>query len=274
MPEHISAAGDPAKAPDPAAGKWALVVYRLGGEMPLRPAATERDWINLTPGRSARRCLPLLMANTSGWELLCPSAVTARWDGDHGVAGVQIDPPTTGVSSHFGHGILTFNIPYLFRTPAGVNLLVRGPANSPKDGLSPLEGLVETDWTPASITMNWKFTRATSTRFEQDEPIAMLVPQQRGDLESYAVYTVPLSADPEEDAAYRRWSADRTHFLEHHLADGAWQKDYMLGRGASPGQHQRRRHLATQTDASESGQAADSNAWTNNSGPTTTGEPQ
>jgi hypothetical protein len=38
--------------------------------------------------------------------------------------------------------------------------------------------------------MNWKFTRATSTRFEQDEPIAMLVPQQRGNLESYAVYTV------------------------------------------------------------------------------------
>jgi antitoxin (DNA-binding transcriptional repressor) of toxin-antitoxin stability system len=57
--------------------------------------------------------------------------------------------------------------------------------------------------------MNWKFTRATSTRFEQDEPIAMLVPHQRGDLESYTVYTVSLSADPGRDAAFRRWSADR-----------------------------------------------------------------
>ncbi|WP_445188594.1 DUF6065 family protein [Pseudonocardia sp. Cha107L01] len=57
--------------------------------------------------------------------------------------------------------------------------------------------------------MNWKFTRATSTRFEQDEPIAMLVPHQRGDLESYTVYTVSLSADPGRNAAFRRWSADR-----------------------------------------------------------------
>ena len=249
MPEHSSAAADPAEVPDSATGKRALVVYRLGGEMTLRPAGTEREWINLTPGRFARRCLPLLVANTSGWELLCPSAVTVAWDGDHHLAGVQIDPPTAGISSHFGNGILTFSIPYLFRTPPGVNLLVRGPANSPKDGLSPLEGLVETDWSPASITMNWKFTRATSIRFEQDEPITMLVPQQRGDLESYAVYTVPLSADPEEDAAFRHWSADRTHFLEQHVGQGVWQRDYMLGRGAPPGQHQRRRRLATHIDA-------------------------
>jgi hypothetical protein len=35
--------------------------------------------------------------------------------------------------SHFGSGILTWNVPYLFRTPPGYNLLVRGPANWPKD---------------------------------------------------------------------------------------------------------------------------------------------
>jgi hypothetical protein len=227
----------------------ALVAFPLEGHMKLRPAATERDWMNDTPDRFARRCLPLLMANSSGWELLCPTPVTVTWSGNNSTSSMQIEPATAGISSHFGNGILTFNIPYLFRTPPGVNLLVRGPANSPKDGLSPLEGLVETDWTPASFTMNWKFTRATSTRFEQDEPIAMLVPQERGDLESYAVYTVPLSSEPELDAAFRHWSASRTHLLEHHLTPGSWQKDYMLGRGATPGQHQRRRHLTTQTDS-------------------------
>ena len=95
----------------------------------------------------------------------------------------------------------------------------------------------------------WKFTRPTSTRFEQDEPIAMLVPQQRGDLESYTVYTLPISAQPHLDADFRRWSTSRTHFLEHHCVRGAWQKDYMLGRGAPAGQHQRRRQLATSTKA-------------------------
>lgn len=232
-----------------AAAQKTLVAYQLDGQMTLRPAPTQRDWMDRTPDRFVRRCLPLLMANTSGWELLCPRPVTVRWDGDNGIDGVRIDPPTAGISSHFGNGILTFGLPYLFRTPPGVNLLVRGPANSPKDGLSPLEGLVETDWSPSSITMNWKFTRPASTRFEQDEPIAMLVPQQRGDLESYSVYTLPISAEPDLDAAFQHWSAGRTHFIEHHLDRRAWQKDYMLGRGAPPGQHQRRRPLATSTDA-------------------------
>ena len=226
-----------------------FVAYQLDGQMTLRPAPIQRDWMDRTPDRFARRCLPLLMANASGWELLCPRTITATWDGDNGIDGVRIDPPTAGISSHFGYGILTFALQYLFRTPPGVNLLVRGPANSPKDGLSPLEGLVETDWNPSSITMNWKFTRPTSTRFEQDEPIAMLVPQQRGDLESYTVYTLPISAEPDLDADFRRWSASRTHFLEHHCVRGAWQKDYMLGRGAPPGQHQRRRQLTTSTKA-------------------------
>ena len=36
--------------------------------------------------------------------------------------------------SLFGHGILTWTLPYLFRTPPGYNLLARGPANWPKDG--------------------------------------------------------------------------------------------------------------------------------------------
>src|SRR3712207_8402233 len=31
--------------------------------------------------------------------------------------------------SHFGSGILTWNLPFLFRTPPGYNLHVRGPAN-------------------------------------------------------------------------------------------------------------------------------------------------
>ena len=49
-------------------------------------------------------------------------------------------------ASHFGDGILTWHLPILFRTPPGYNLLVRGPANYPKDAVSPLEGIVETDW--------------------------------------------------------------------------------------------------------------------------------
>ena len=61
--------------------------------------------------------------------------------------------------SHFGYGLLTFQLPYLFRTPPGYNLLVRGPANCPKDGAW-LDGLVGTDWSPARFFMTWQITRA------------------------------------------------------------------------------------------------------------------
>ena len=63
------------------------------------------------------------------------------------------------VSSNFGYGIVTWYLPYLFRTSPGYNLWVRGPVNSPKDGIVPLEGLVETDWAEATFTVNWKITR-------------------------------------------------------------------------------------------------------------------
>lgn len=54
------------------------------------------------------------------------------------------------VVSHFGAGVVTFTVPYLFRTPPSYNLHVRGPTNMPKDGIYPLEGIVETDWSQAS----------------------------------------------------------------------------------------------------------------------------
>ena len=79
--------------------------------------------------------------------------------------------------STFGSGILTFTIGYLFRTAPGYNLHVRGPANSPKDGIVALEGVVESDWTEAAFTMNWKVTRPNHpVVFEENEPIAMISP--------------------------------------------------------------------------------------------------
>jgi hypothetical protein len=48
---------------------------------------------DLVPGRQSRgldgrlrrrhpyRCLPLTMANTTGWEILCPFGFTAEWNG-------------------------------------------------------------------------------------------------------------------------------------------------------------------------------------------------
>lgn len=88
-----------------------------------------------------------------------PDAITFAWDEDL--------PNPKPVSSVFGSGIMTWGVPYLFRTPPGWNLLARGPANWPKDAVAPLDGLVETDWAVATFTMNWKFTRAPARALQR-----------------------------------------------------------------------------------------------------------
>jgi hypothetical protein len=142
----------------------------------------------------------------------------------------------TRVRSHFGYGILTFTLPYLFRTPKGVNLLVKGPSNVIKDGIQALEGIVETDWAVSSFTMNWKFTRPEqSVLFKIGEPICMIVPMARGLAEGLWPEQKPLQSDERLCADYRAWRTRRTEFLSRlserdpNTVREGWQRDYFKG---------------------------------------------
>ena len=93
-----------------------------------------------TDQRFANRCLPLLIANQAGWFLIGRHTVRVRWTGGRSPSSLTIevlsgDGPCPAIS-HFGHGIVTWHVPYLFRTPPGYNLVVRGPANWPRDGIA------------------------------------------------------------------------------------------------------------------------------------------
>ena len=142
-------------------------------------------------GRSrSYRCLPLNIANAHGWFILNPAAFFAQWDGGDLLDSISLQPlegknrDLTAIS-HFGHGVLTFHINGLFRTEPGFDLFVTGPFNMLKDGIQPLTGVVETDWSPFTFTMNWRFTRKTTrVTFERDEPICMIFPVARGAIES------------------------------------------------------------------------------------------
>src|SRR5579884_101588 len=183
----------PASSGQPAGGaEPELIAYRLTPWPPMRlvRAPRARDWMDATRDHFAYRCLPLLIANQAGWMVLNSHSIRVTWTGGWDPSCVRVESlaneDRVPASGHFGHGVLTFNLPFLFRTPAGYNLHVRGPANWPKDGIVPLEGLVETDWSVATFTMNWKLTRPdVEVVFEQDEPICMVLPQPRGLLESF-----------------------------------------------------------------------------------------
>ena len=75
-----------------------LVCYLHPGWAPLiRPAPVKREWMDNTPDSFAYRCLPLNIANAHGWEILCPCAFDALWNGEAGTGAVTIypDPSST-----------------------------------------------------------------------------------------------------------------------------------------------------------------------------------
>jgi hypothetical protein len=206
---------------DPVQPELPLIAYRRldpSRSMRLVPAATRRTWMDSTYNRFANRCLPMVIANQCGWFILNSHSFKARWSGENNADALRIfytsgDAPYPA-ESVFGRGILTFHIPYLFRTPAGYNILARGPANLPKDGATALEGLVETDWTPATFTMNWQITRSgQSVLFEKDEPICMIVPQRRGELERFRPTCENIEDDIETSQNYYQWARSRRQFI-------------------------------------------------------------
>lgn len=218
-----------------------LVAHTLGGPAPeLRPASPRRDWMDATPGGFVNRCLPLTIANAHGWEVVGACAFEAWWTGGDRPEDVVVRIETPGRPepvAHFGAGILTFHIEALFRTPPGIGLWISGPPNAPKDGIAPLTGIVETDWSPATFTMNWRFTRPRHPiRFTVGEPIAFLFPLPRDLIERTEPALRPLSADPVLEASHRAWSAGRAAFnADLKEADSGarargWQRDYTRGR--------------------------------------------
>ena len=224
------------------------------------PGRPQRGWMDAFTDRHAYRCLPLNMANSTGWEILCPMGFTIEWNGgihqnditlrsDHVHADFE-----DFVKSHFSHGIVTFHPGYLFRTPPGWSMWAMGPPNHFKDGIQPLTGLVETDWLPFPFTMNWKFTRPGRVRFDKGEPFCFITLAQDKLLETVEVTRRSLESEDALRDQYLAWHRHRSEFSTK-LAKGdpetvkaAWQRFYFKGElpeeaGPAPKAHVNKRRL-------------------------------
>ncbi len=217
-----------------------IVAYSAWGfDVAIVPAWAKRDWMDATAFGFAYHCLPMTLASQSGWFVLAPHGAVAEWDGGLTATALRVEilgqPRSVQAMSQVGSGILTWTIPYVFRTPPGWGLLCRGPANYVKDGVQPLEGLIETDWSMASFSMNWKLTRPGRVEFLAGEPVAMLVPHRRGDLEAFTARKAELASNPALDEGYRTWIISRQEFLARkrrgdlEAIHEKYQKHYFLG---------------------------------------------
>jgi hypothetical protein len=204
--------------------------------MRVEPASQKRAWME-EQNRFGYRCLPMVVANQHGWVVTNARTFTATWNGGQAPSDVQLEGEPMGVQSHFGQGIITWSIPWLFRTPRGWNLVTRGVPNLPKDGATSLEGLVETDWAVATFTHNWMLTRpGHPVTFAQDEPIAFIYPTRRGDLQRFTPELVSFADAPATvQHQYRGWDQSRQRFNADPARGDRWERHYYQGKGPAGG---------------------------------------
>lgn len=219
-----------------------LISYTLGfPPSDMRPGPLQRDWMDTTSDKFAYRCLPLNIANQYGWELLCPGSFEVTWDGGPSPDAMVVEALEDGwpaPSSHFGHGVLTFHVNQIFRTEPGTQLMTTGPMNNPKDGISALSGIIETDWSHYTFTMNWVMTRPFHpVRFMKGEPFAHIFPVNLAAIEKVQPMFAPYEREEGLKEAYEAWQHSRNEFnnaLEVPDSDARkekWQKSYFRGMG-------------------------------------------
>jgi hypothetical protein len=224
-----------------------LMCYTIeeGEDLPvIAPGDTDRAWMDAFLDRHPYRCLPLVIANTTGWEIQCPFSFTAWWTGGPRMEDIQIrsdddnvplDRILRLVTSHFTRGVLTFHTGYLFRTEPGWDLWVGGSPNHIKDGIQPLTGIVETEWLPFPFTMNWHFTRPGYVSFKKGEPMAFIMPVPHAGYEAIEPIVKSIKTEPELERQFHAWRTSRTEFLnklgerdEDTIKQG-WQRHYFKG---------------------------------------------
>jgi Family of unknown function (DUF6065) len=177
----------------------------------LRPSPAGRYWMDQS--KHAYHCLPLVIANQWGWQILCPTDVAVTWDGNPNLHGLRVDvaPPYQSViQSQFGWGIVTFSPPWLFRTSAGWDLYVKGPSNRWKANCAALDGVIETWWLNHPFTLNWKVIEPGTVFFARGESLAQLVPVPHATFENSGASEAPIGLlEPKAEQDMRAWQEKR-----------------------------------------------------------------
>ncbi|HEY9676998.1 MAG TPA: DUF6065 family protein [Drouetiella sp.] len=164
----------------------------------LEKCTSKRSWFS----SNFYNCLPIVFGNQHGFLLIATHSFVCRWSGSNAPDGVAIhalerpERDDLFVTSHFGHGIITVQCRHHFRTPKGVNMMVKAPPNYPVHGCTWMDAIVETDNLRRDFTFNIKITRPQmDILFEKGTPLGCILPYPRYFLDEFKIE--PLT-DPVE----------------------------------------------------------------------------
>jgi hypothetical protein len=189
-------------------------VSSWGAGWGLRPSPARRFWMDQVA--FSYQCLPLVMANQWGWQVLCPTDVRATWNGSADPSGVRVEVPPqyeVAIKSQFGAGIVTFSPPWLFRTPPGWDLYAKGPGNRWKTNCVPLEGVIETWWLNYTFTLNWKIVEPGTVTFARGESLGQIMPVPHNTFQDASAVEAPIMTEPKAAEELIRWRQKRRDLI-------------------------------------------------------------
>lgn len=125
----------------------------------------------------AKFCMPLLMANELGYDILSPATFEIEWDGDesHDTNIYIIEASShAGIDNHSAHGSFTVQSQFITKTEEGYYIYLKGMPNIRRP-FSVMEGLVESWWNPAHFGIVCLCNHAGKFIIKKGEPIARLI---------------------------------------------------------------------------------------------------
>lgn len=152
----------------------------------VKKPGKKRDWFS----PHFYRCLPLAIGNQYGFTISSEYDISFEWNGGDNVEDTRVyldkkvydlnNPYYPSINAHFGHGIVTVNTPYFFRTPPGVNLMTINPPNYVITNVTVMTGVIETDNLRRNFTFNLKIQMPNvTTNIPAGFPLAAFIPIPR-----------------------------------------------------------------------------------------------
>ena len=224
----------------------------------IRPQSTQRDWMNVNVNIGFKKyhpsfgptykCLPLKIGNELGWSIHCMVDFSCIWNGkieDRDGVLVKIDDKYKKVAAtHFGNGIITLPIPYIFKTEKNYGIYVRGPTNFYKEYVQYLDAVIETDWLNYPFTYNIKINKANhEIFFKKGEPICSFIPIKLKNINSSILEIENIESNKQLNNFVKKYSENRSYKYneltkinyekeqKNESLKYTWMKDYFLGGG-------------------------------------------
>lgn len=192
-------------------------------EKSLLPKKSEvyLDWWEKDPKTKgmAKFCMPLLMANGLGYNILSPATIEIEWDGNenHSAKINIIDKCTHAlVTNHSACGSFTIQTGFVPKTEEGYYTYVKGIPNIRRP-FSVMEALIESWWNPAHFGIVCLCNYAGKFIIRQGEPLAQMV------LLHQDAIKVKLEVKENEFEIFQR-----KEFLEKRLKS-VFNRDYFKG---------------------------------------------